>query len=46
MNIDEEYFKSQEFRELLNNYETTVEQDMTPFLDVDELVDIADYYSW
>lgn len=46
MNIDEEYFQSQEFRELLNNYETTVEQDMTPFLDVDELVDIADYYSW
>lgn len=46
MLIDEEYFKSEEFRELLDSYEATVEQDMTPFLDVEDLVDIADYYSW
>ena len=46
MQIDEEYFQSEEFRELLDSYETAVEQDMTPFMDVDDLVDIADYYSW
>ena len=46
MQIDEEYFQSEEFRELLGSYEAAVEQDMTPFLDVDDLVDIADYYSW
>lgn len=46
MQIDEEYFQSDEFLELLDSYETAVEQDTTPFMDVDDLVDIADYYSW
>jgi len=46
MQIDEEYFRSEEFQELLESYETSVETGDTPFLDVDDLVDLADYFSW
>lgn len=46
MNFDEEYFKSDEFQELLSSYEESMETGSTPFLDVDDLVDIADYYNY
>jgi len=46
MSIDEEYFESNEFKELLEGYETAMEQGTAPFMDADDLVDIADYYSW
>ena len=46
MDIDEEYFKSEDFRELLTSYETSVHTGSHPFMDVDDLVDIADYYSF
>ena len=46
MNIDEEYFKSEEFLDLLENYETSIKSGGNPFMDADDLVDIADYYNW
>ena len=46
MPIDEEYFNSEEFQELLDSYEKAIEQGAAPFMDVDDLVDIADYYAW
>ena len=46
MNIDEEYFKSEEFLDLLERYEASINAGSTPFMDADDLVDIADYYSW
>lgn len=46
MNIDEEYFKSEDFQDLLERYETSINAGSTPFMDVDDLVDIADYYNW
>ncbi len=46
MQIDEEYFQSEEFRELLERYETAMESGQQPFLDADDYTDIADYYSW
>ena len=46
MQIDEEYFKSEEFQEILESYEASVNDGNSPFMDADDLVDIADYYSW
>ena len=46
MNIDEEYFKGEEFQELLESYESSIDSGGNPFMDADDLVDIADYYSW
>ena len=46
MNIDEEYFKSEEFQELLESYEASINAGGNPFMDADDLVDLADYYSW
>ncbi|MBR1548376.1 MAG: tetratricopeptide repeat protein [Prevotella sp.] len=46
MQIDEEYFKSDEFREILESYEASIDSGSTPFMDADDLVDIADYYNW
>ncbi|MBQ7512499.1 MAG: hypothetical protein IJU11_07120, partial [Prevotella sp.] len=46
MNFDEEYFKSDDFQELLSSYEESLETGNTPFLDVDDLVDLADYYNY
>ena len=46
MNIDENYFKSEEFQELLERYEASMNAGTNPFMDADDLVDIADYYSW
>jgi tetratricopeptide (TPR) repeat protein len=41
---NEEYFNDEEFRELLDDYEKTVSEDMPVFMDADDLADIADYY--
>ena len=45
MSINEEYFNSEDFRELLNSYEASIEAGDQPFMDADDLVDIADYYN-
>jgi len=43
--FDKEYFNSEEFRELLSNYEESVAAGQPAFLDADDFVDIADYYN-
>lgn len=40
----DEYFDSQEFRDLLANYEETINAGLPVFMDADELAEIADYY--
>lgn len=45
MSFDEEYFKSNDFLQLLSSYETSVASGDMVFLDADDLVDIADYYN-
>jgi dTDP-4-amino-4,6-dideoxygalactose transaminase len=42
---DKEYFDSKEFQELLGSYETAVRVGDYPFMDADDLIDIADYYN-
>lgn len=39
-----DYFDSDEFRELLSDYESAVSRGEPVFMDADELADIADYY--
>lgn len=46
MQIDEEYFKSEEFQELLDSYEASINAGSNPFMDADDFVDLADYYAW
>jgi len=46
LNIDEEYFKSEEFQDILESYEASINAGSNPFMDADDLVDLADYYSW
>lgn len=46
MNFDEEYFNSEEFQNTLESYETSMNAGEAPFMDADDLVDIADYYNW
>ncbi len=46
MHIDEEYFKSDEFKELLEKYMESTENGSSLFMDVDEMVDLADYFNW
>ena len=41
---NEEYFKQEEFRELLADYKQAVNTGQLVFMDVDDLGDIADYY--
>ena len=40
----DEYFDSEEFCELLANYESTINTGMPVLMDADELADIADFY--
>ena len=40
----DDYFDSEEFRELLSQYEESVSSGQPIFMDADELTDIADYY--
>ena len=46
MQYNEEYFNSEDFRELLDSYEETVRLGEQPFMDDSDLVDIADYYNF
>ena len=46
MKTGDDYFDSEEFRELLRNYEESVSSGQPIFLDADELTDIADYYHY
>ena len=46
MNFDEEYFNSEEFQEVLESYEAAEAAGETPLMDADDLVDLADYYTW
>ena len=39
-----EYFEDEEFREMLNEYEQTVNSGQMVFMDAEDLADIADYY--
>lgn len=41
---DEEFFNSADFKELLSNYEEAASNGSLPFMDADDLIDIADYY--
>ena len=41
---NEEYFDTDDFRELLNTYEAAMKSGHPPFMDADDLADIADYY--
>ena len=45
MQNNENYFDSEDFKELLTNYEAAQQAGEQPFLDADDLVDLADYYS-
>jgi tetratricopeptide (TPR) repeat protein len=45
MQGDEAYFNSEEFQELLNSYEASMAAGEQPFMDADDLVDIADFYN-
>lgn len=42
----DEYFDSEEFRDLLNTYEQSRNEGTPVFLDADELAEIADYYQF
>lgn len=41
---DEEYFKSEEFKEILEQYEAAEASGLGFYMDVDDLCDVADYY--
>ena len=41
---DEDYFQSDEFLDILNSYEQSVCTGRSPYMDSDELIDVADYY--
>ncbi|MCR4603240.1 MAG: tetratricopeptide repeat protein [Prevotella sp.] len=42
----DEYFDSEEFHEILSEYESAVDKGLPVFLDAEELTDIADYYQF
>ncbi len=44
MRNDDEYFSDEEFQEILNDYEQLAKSGQTPFMDADDLADIAEYY--
>ncbi|MBP3511787.1 MAG: tetratricopeptide repeat protein [Prevotella sp.] len=46
MQIDDEYFDSKEFKDILASYEESAESGIPMFMDVDDMVDIADYYNY
>lgn len=45
MTIDDDYFKSKEFYDKLASYEQCVAKNLTPFMDANDLTDIANYYN-
>lgn len=40
----DDYFDSEEFRSILNNYEESAKSGHSVYMDADDLADIADYY--
>ena len=46
MIIDESFFESSDFKEKLENYERCLAEGKTPFMEADDLTDIADYYNF
>ena len=46
MQYNEDYFNSEDFKELLDSYESARQVGEQPFLDADDLVDLADYYNY
>lgn len=44
MILQNDYFDSEEFRELLDIYEESLTSGVLPYLDVDDFSDVADYY--
>ena len=46
MQYNEDYFNSEDFKELLESYESARQVGEQPFLDADDLVDLADYYNY
>ena len=41
---EDDYFQSEEFLDILGRYEQAASTGHTPYMDSDELVDVADYY--
>ena len=41
---EDDYFQSEEFLDIINRYEQTINSGQNPYMDSDELIDIADYY--
>ena len=41
---EDDYFQSEEFLDILGRYEQAASSGHTPYMDSDELVDVADYY--
>lgn len=41
---EDDYFESEEFLDILSRYEQAISSDHTPYMDSDELIDVADYY--
>ncbi len=41
---EDDYFQSEEFLDILDRYENATSTGRTPYMDSDELVDVADYY--
>ena len=46
MTDDTAYFRSEEFKEILQQYEDSVRAGHPPYMDADTLADIADYYHY
>ena len=44
MTLRNSYYDSEEFKDILNDYETSVAEGRTPYFDADDFADIADYY--
>jgi len=42
--LKNEYYDSEEFKEILDAYERSLEQGTIPYLDTDDFSDVADYY--
>ena len=43
---NQEYFESEDFREILEKYETSVKSGQSLYMDADDLADIADFYQY
>ena len=41
---EDDYFQSEEFLDILSRYEQAINSSGTPYMDSDELIDVADYY--